>query len=90
MEKQRQNNVSWKGMTEQAVFGCLFLLLWVMTHVTVTVIFFHRCPLCRVSSGRMSKSQEQDVRFLPYTSMFGFVMCNDGLLINRLKGKTVD
>lgn len=40
-------------------------------------LFFHRCPLCRVTSGRMIKSQEQDVRSLSYSFQFGCVMGNN-------------
>lgn len=40
-------------------------------------LFFHRCPLCHVTFGRMIESQEQDVRSLSYSFQFVCVMCND-------------
>lgn len=51
------------------------VLLWLMTHVAVTV--FHRCLLCHDTFRRMIESQEQDVRSLSYSFQFVCVMCSD-------------
>lgn len=76
--KDRKDTTMWVKKTNKlakhAWWGMFCCGWWLMLQWLV----FHRCPLCRVTSGRrMIKSQEQDVRSLSYSIHSICVMCND-------------